>query len=202
MASPAHFLRLCLRARRPFPNVRTAAAQRIIARRPLSTTPWRARQAPVDEAAEDEEPEEEFDQIFQDPGEVLSHMIKSENTSDELRQQANDLLKSWKKLPPSMRAEYRKLKDEITEESESLRRPERIRKDSFWNEDEDDPDMVTNEIGEDDFEEDDMMAMAHPKLEEHREFREYARIAVWEMPLLSSKPPPSPIRSRTLTPAG
>ena len=42
--------------------------------------------------------------------------------------------------------------------------------------------------GEDeDFEGDDISSTAHGELEQHREMREYARIAAWEMPLLSSE---------------
>ena len=41
--------------------------------------------------------------------------------------------------------------------------------------------------GEDDeFEDDDITSLGHGELEQHREMREYARIAAWEMPLLSS----------------
>lgn len=48
---------------------------------------------------------------------------------------------------------------------------------------EDDPDNV----GEDEeFRGDDMTSIAHGQLEQHREIREYMRIAVWEMPMLSS----------------
>ena len=45
--------------------------------------------------------------------------------------------------------------------------------------------------GEDEeFKGDDISSLAHGELEQHREMREYARIAAWEMPLLSSMPPP------------
>lgn len=45
-----------------------------------------------------------------------------------------------------------------------------------------------DEVGEDEeFENDDISSLAHGELEQHREFREYARLAAWEMPLLSSK---------------
>lgn len=41
--------------------------------------------------------------------------------------------------------------------------------------------------GEDEeFQGDDITSLAHGELEQHREMREYARIAAWEMPLLSS----------------
>lgn len=36
------------------------------------------------------------------------------------------------------------------------------------------------------FNNDDISSLGHAELEQHREFREYARIAAWEMPLLSS----------------
>lgn len=43
------------------------------------------------------------------------------------------------------------------------------------------------DTGEDgDFEGNDITSTAHGELEQHREMREYARIAAWEMPMLSS----------------
>lgn len=36
------------------------------------------------------------------------------------------------------------------------------------------------------FEEDDVSALAHGELEQHREYRAYARLMAWEMPLLTS----------------
>ena len=46
--------------------------------------------------------------------------------------------------------------------------------------------------GEDgEFEGDDISSLAHGELEQHREIREMARIAAWEMPLLSSVLPPT-----------
>lgn len=45
--------------------------------------------------------------------------------------------------------------------------------------------MTQVEDGDDVFGEDDMTSMAHTELEEHRELREYARIAAWDMPSLS-----------------
>ena len=46
------------------------------------------------------------------------------------------------------------------------------------------------DTGEDEeFEGDDITSLAHAELEQHREMRHYARLAAWEMPLLSSMPP-------------
>ena len=47
-----------------------------------------------------------------------------------------------------------------------------------------------DELGDEEdeeFEGDDISSLAHGDLEQHREIREYARIAAWEMPLLSSQ---------------
>ena len=48
------------------------------------------------------------------------------------------------------------------------------------------------DTGEDEeFDNDDITSLAHGELEQHREMRHYARIAAWEMPLLSSTPLPN-----------
>ncbi|KAH6655492.1 mitochondrial ribosomal subunit protein-domain-containing protein [Truncatella angustata] len=72
--------------------------------------------------------------------------------------------------------------DEVASE---INQNPKINKRSFWGEDEEDPDYLTEDIDEDDFSDEDIMSLAHGKLEEHREFREYARIAAWQMPLLN-----------------
>ena len=59
---------------------------------------------------------------------------------------------------------------------------------SLWEEEEDKQDI--GEGGE--YQCDDITTLAHGELDEHREIREYARIAAWEMPLLSSKSLSSP----------
>ncbi|KAG8529452.1 uncharacterized protein KY384_006089 [Bacidia gigantensis] len=79
--------------------------------------------------------------------------------------------------------------------------PQRI--EGFMAMGEDEPEM----IGEDpEFEGDDITSLAHGELEQHREMRQYARLAVWEMPLLYKlrKPfePPTlerPLRFRSTT---
>lgn len=55
----------------------------------------------------------------------------------------------------------------------------------FWGEDETDSDMFLEESSDTEFDEDDIMTLGHAKFEEFREYREYARIAAWQMPLLS-----------------
>ena len=61
----------------------------------------------------------------------------------------------------------------------------RPNRNSFWY-DEDDPDTVTENVG-DEMDEDDITSMAHAKLDEIRDMRQWTRIMAWEMPLLSSK---------------
>jgi small subunit ribosomal protein S35 len=55
----------------------------------------------------------------------------------------------------------------------------------FWAEEEDDEFSIV-EDGDEEFNDDEITSMAHAELELHREVREYARIAAWDMPLLSS----------------
>lgn len=55
----------------------------------------------------------------------------------------------------------------------------------FWAEEEDD-EFALVEDGDEEFKDDEITSMAHAELELHREMREYARIAAWDMPLLSS----------------
>ncbi|EGX87994.1 37S ribosomal protein Rsm24, putative [Cordyceps militaris CM01] len=79
---------------------------------------------------------------------------------------------------PGFSTQDKLLTDELVRD-DSGGRPDRR---AFWY-DEDDPDTFTGE--HDEFNEDDMMSMAHNKLDEVREMRHYTRLAVWEMPLLS-----------------
>jgi small subunit ribosomal protein S35 len=55
----------------------------------------------------------------------------------------------------------------------------------IWANEEDD-EFAQTEDGDDVFHDDEMTSMAHAELELHREVREFARIAAWDMPLLSS----------------
>ncbi|PYH46780.1 mitochondrial 37S ribosomal protein mS35 [Aspergillus saccharolyticus JOP 1030-1] len=54
----------------------------------------------------------------------------------------------------------------------------------FWADEEIDPMGMVPDM-DDDFNDDDITSMAYAELEEHREIREYARIAAWDMPSLS-----------------
>ncbi|KAI5462523.1 mitochondrial ribosomal subunit protein-domain-containing protein [Mariannaea sp. PMI_226] len=79
---------------------------------------------------------------------------------------------------PGWASEDRALADDLMKDDKG----ERPNKQSFWF-DEEDPETNTEEL--DEFDEDDITSMAHGKLDEIREMRNYARLAVWELPLLS-----------------
>jgi small subunit ribosomal protein S35 len=61
----------------------------------------------------------------------------------------------------------------------------KMRHRGFWADEEED-EFAAAEDGDEDFNDDEITSMAHAELEQHREVREYARIAAWDMPLLSS----------------
>ncbi|KAJ5935522.1 hypothetical protein N7466_005069 [Penicillium verhagenii] len=54
----------------------------------------------------------------------------------------------------------------------------------FWAEDEDD-ELALVEDGDEEINDDEITSMAHAEMEVHREMREYARIAAWDMPMLT-----------------
>lgn len=81
---------------------------------------------------------------------------------------------------PGWASEDRSLQEDIVRDDKG----ERPNKQSFWF-DEEDPETNTEELEE--FDEDDITSMAHGKLDQIREMRQYARLAVWELPLLSSE---------------
>lgn len=56
---------------------------------------------------------------------------------------------------------------------------------NFWGKDETD-DFAKVEDADEEYLDDEMTSMAHAEVELHREVREYARIAAWDMPFLSS----------------
>lgn len=103
--------------------------------------------------------------------------------SDEERDLFGDLASELASLDDNG---IRKEQEAARELSRPLRAIVKIRRDAFWDEDEDDKDLISNDDS-DEFDENDMTDIAHAKLEEHREQRAYARLAIWEMPLLSRK---------------
>ncbi|KAK0616254.1 mitochondrial ribosomal subunit protein-domain-containing protein [Immersiella caudata] len=178
MATTANSLRLCVRARSQLSALAICPSQASPLRRALSTTPARCAEEGVSGDA-DELGKKKF---YDTAGDVLKDLAKVGKRQARL---AQPMLDRWEQLPQAEVARLDKLTKEVIQGTAEIRRPVKVQRNSFWNTNEPDSDMITDEIGEDDFEEDDMTSMAHGKLEEHREYREYARIAIWEMPLLA-----------------
>lgn len=89
-------------------------------------------------------------------------------------------------IPSLNKDETMKTLEDVRQVTRPLRAVMLPKRDAFWDDEEPDNDLITNDDN-DAFDENDMTDIAHAKLEEHREQREYARIAIWEMPLLASE---------------
>ncbi|KAI0393354.1 mitochondrial ribosomal subunit protein-domain-containing protein [Xylariaceae sp. FL0594] len=110
--------------------------------------------------------------------------------SDEENPDERDLLDDVEYDPESVKEYLQANATQIRQTAkdlDSLLHPFATKFRGFWESEEDDPDLRGDKSTEmtDEFDEDDIMSIAHGKLEEHREYREYARIAAWQMPLLS-----------------
>lgn len=186
MAAAAQSLRLCLRSSisyRPAPALRTLRPKAPQFRRALSTSI--ARREAEDQDADDGE----FARLYNTPNDAIEDILRSDALPEKEKKQLTEAQDKWKGLADQERLAIQRSVHSARQEAAPLRQRVKPRANSFWNEDETDPDLMTDEIAEDEFEEDDILSMGHGKLEEHRELREYARIAIWEMPLLSSKFP-------------
>lgn len=94
-----------------------------------------------------------------------------------------DLVERFKREAKALEAKFLRQIDAEREPDMPTRDPRKRFRPGFLSMGEDDEE----DEGEDEpFEGDDMTSLAHGDLEQHRELREYARIAAWEMPLLSS----------------
>ncbi|KAI1502856.1 mitochondrial ribosomal subunit protein-domain-containing protein [Biscogniauxia marginata] len=178
MASAVQPLRLCLRTFRQAPVLRNAAPRVYAARKAFSTTPtpWRpaAKKDEIDELEDDEEDEGDEAGLF-DEGDIyqMQEALRKSGTGRD------------SEVEFSTKIQEQSIGRSADLVSLMQRQTTVLRSRSFWNDEEEDPDMITDELNEDEFDEDDIMSMAHGKLEEFREYREYARIAAWEIPLLS-----------------
>ncbi|KAF7554190.1 hypothetical protein G7046_g6880 [Stylonectria norvegica] len=190
MASASAAARLCILACRRAPQRTSLPRPHHIARQCLSiqrafgtTTIQLARE---DKRKNGEEDEDSMAPVVL---KKLDAAFAEEATPEGLRQldelakengynTIDDYLTNTLDRTPGWASEDRSLSDELMRDDIG----ERPNKQSFWFDDED-PDTNTEEHEE--FDEDDITSMAHGKLDEVREMRQYARLAVWEMPLLS-----------------
>ena len=141
------------------------------------------------EPKEEEDAEEEetgpvalkkLDQAFVDGASVEEIKALEQIAQESGFQNLEDYLQSELDSDHALNAEDRVLFDNLLK----IDKGAKANKQSFWY-DEEDPEMNTEE--HDEFDEDDITSMAHGKLDEVREMRHYARLAIWEMPLLASK---------------
>ncbi|KAK8115188.1 mitochondrial ribosomal subunit protein-domain-containing protein, partial [Apiospora kogelbergensis] len=130
------------------------------------------------------------------PNEVHELMLKQKplksNPSKSQRQAQAQLLEAYdgqSNFSEDQKAIFDELASTMKDMEDAVmkatRVPKKTKRESFWGEDEEDPDVLVDDLDEDDPADDDILAMGHGKLEEFREQREYARIAAWQMPLLS-----------------
>jgi small subunit ribosomal protein S35 len=82
-----------------------------------------------------------------------------------------------------MNAMVKEVEKEFPSRPMNLNVPRNLK--GYWAEgEEDDEDTQAEDM--DEWHDDDISSYAHGDLEQHREAREYARLAAWELPLLSS----------------
>lgn len=179
MASAVQSMRLCLRAasRRTITTPTAAAAipprQHSLALRSFSSTSFQRRPASN---------KDDVDELEGD----IQEIDESEEVDPAVYERALAELQRDPSFERATRSQERAVNNMGEVMSEAMRTP-RFTNRLFWGDEEPDHDLLSDELDVDKFDEDDIMAMAHGKFEEFREYREYARIAAWQMPLLSSK---------------
>lgn len=194
MASASAAARLCVLACRRAPRLQQIPrSQQIIRQR---SVPQRAfGTSTIRWAREREQQEQEGEEEEEDLGPIelkkLEAAIAEAATPEGMKQldelakengynTIDEYLETELERRPGWASEDRSLQDEIMKDD----RGERPNRQSFWF-DEEDPETNTEELEE--FDEDDITSMAHGKLDQIREMRQYDRLAVWELPLLSSE---------------
>lgn len=191
MASAARSLRLVSRSCRKQPKLSTAGSKIFVAWKSVGggaikdskvvIDDNRDKPTPFDHWADQDAADEEMYKL-KSPQEIAK-MIYREDIDGEFRGRLG--LESILDNAEANQA-VRDAHKEMIESTRALRIPIIPKKTAFWDDQEPDPDLVTNDDS-DIFDENDMTDIAHAKLEEIREQRAYARTIVWEMPLLSSK---------------
>lgn len=175
MASAVQPMRLCLRvaSRRAIahsnPTTRPRSRQNLT-NRPFSSTSLQRQASAKNNKEEDDDDKYEKEEPV-DPAEMQRHM--AEYYKDPDYEQARQLQESvFSELGKNLHL--------------ALQLPIK-RERFFWMDNETEDDNLVHENDDEQFEEDDITSIGHAKFEEFREQREYARIAAWQMPLLSSK---------------
>ncbi|KAI0430685.1 mitochondrial ribosomal subunit protein-domain-containing protein [Xylaria sp. FL1042] len=176
MASAVQSMRLCLRtaSRRAAPRTTVAPRQYLTIRKFSSTTFQRQPAAKKDE-------DEEFEDDLEDE---IEEIEEDEDIDPAVLQRALADMRKDSDYDVARQIQERSVNSMGGIVTDAMRHP-RMNSRMFWGDEETDTDLMVEESAADKFEEDDIMGMAHGKFEEYREYREYARIAAWQMPLLS-----------------
>jgi len=138
------------------------------------------------EAMESNAPDTEITTLLQNVSEAQKALAAANAAWEEQFNTAvgEDVNKQWEDAISERQEEWDAYQEELKAMEKDMlsREPETG---GYWNMGEE------NEgIGDDEeFKNDDLTSLGHAELEQHREIREYARLAAWEMPLLSSKYP-------------
>ncbi|KAI1113006.1 mitochondrial ribosomal subunit protein-domain-containing protein [Nemania sp. NC0429] len=193
MASVVQSMRLCLRAA----SRRAATPAATAPRQCLRIQSFSSTRIPCRPAAKKDDVDNLEDEIngLDEAGEAADEIDPAE--LERLRQNPEF---------EGARRDYERFLNEMGSKLPEAMRPPRFQHKLFWGEDEPDTDLLVEETKDAEFDEDDIMALAHGKFEEYREYREYARVAAWQMPLLSKlatpfEPPTArePLRFRYTT---
>jgi small subunit ribosomal protein S35 len=168
MAAPLHSFRFAVRScncRHIAPRYSSKSVGR---GREFSTTPLRRNETSIDEIEE--------------------RISKAEGTSRaaaEYKRLTREFEISEEAFKVARAQEEKDLRHRLNARTPPFAEPLRLRKlkETFMNMGDPEP---WEEEGMLDDDHDDITALAHGELEQHREMRHYARLAAWEMPLLSS----------------
>ncbi|SPN99557.1 uncharacterized protein DNG_02409 [Cephalotrichum gorgonifer] len=203
MAAATTALRACIRTiARPRASPSLLHTTRpLLPHRTLTTTALRWR--PADKSSKDSGAEYlAADDAAAARDEAFLSSVLSDIPPEE---RTPELAKELGALEAELEEQDRLMHKSLDEQEVTLFKEPKPLKDSFWF-DEEDENTMTHDIEGEDFDEDDMPSMAHGKLDELREYRHYARVVAWEMPLLAklAKPfePPKenePLRFRYTT---
>lgn len=170
MATTLQTFRFTARSCKCRPSPHQYATKSIGRRRPFSTTPAQRNEEETDDT---EAIQAALDKAAKGPNAQYGTFLQSEVSNLDKRlsrfeQSATNSLKN-KIRPPQF--PFQKRKEQIAK--------------TFLNDGEDEAIDGFPDFNEEDDE--DIPTLGHGELEHHREMRHYARLAAWEMPMLSSK---------------
>ncbi|RXG45077.1 hypothetical protein VDGE_01488 [Verticillium dahliae] len=194
MAAAGYAVRLCLRTCRQAPAARLlpTAGLSMAPRRGLTTTAttWAPGGGRSRGSAN---PYEHLEDAFKDLSPEQLKALEAAIREDEGPDSPASLTDFLSAEEPELRKEQA-----IDAQYRDLIRQKPVHRSSLFY-DELDPETVTEDTGAE-FDEDDITSLAHGKLDEIREHRHYARVAAWEMPLLSklAKPFEPPTKEEVL----